>query len=507
MKKLSKVLFSVLLFFIFQISVKADYLSVSASAKTVTVGNKVKITVYLNSYEAGLNISSSNSKVLAGGVSADWVDKSSYTTYFEAKSKGTAVITVSTKNGTTMDPGNEKDLNLTRKVTITVVDKTSGGTTTKPSVDVNKKLSSNNNLKSLSIDGYMLEPEFKKDVTEYNVTLPVDTTKIKIFAETEDDKASIKGAGEVNVVEGSNTILVTAVAENGNEKQYKINATVLEPNPIVVNVNNTEYTVVRKKGLVENIPTGFIDKVIYIEDQAINAYYNGDANITLVGLKDKDGKIKLFRFEDNKYYDFNEIKTLGLNLVILDEETDVPIGFNKTTLTINGSKVSVYKYENISVYLVYAINLEDGSKKLYNYDKESNSFQVYTSTLPDYLNERIKIREYIIMGLMGLSFILLLIAIFKKGKSKKDNNKEELTGIEKVFFEEEKPKKTIYEENDISIEDVKIKEELEVKKIEDTDYKIPKRSKKERMREINDAKKKLNEAKRSFKRVSLDDDE
>ena len=353
----------------------------------------------------------------------------------------------------------------------------------------------------------MLEGEFKKDVTEYNVTLPVDTTKIKIFAEPEDDKASIKGAGEVNVIEGSNTILVTAVAENGNEKQYKINATVLEPNPIVVNVNNTEYTVVRKKGLVENIPTGFIDKVIYIEDQAINAYYNGDANITLVGLKDKDGKIKLFRFEDNKYYDFNEIKTLGLNLVILDEETDVPIGFNKTTLTINGSKVSVYKYENISVYLVYAINLEDGSKKLYNYDKESNSFQVYTSTLPDYLNERIKIREYIIMGLMGLSFILLLIAIFKKGKSKKDNNKEELTGIEKVFFEEEKPKKTIYKENDISIEDVKIKEELEVKKIEDTDYKIPKRSKKERMREINDAKKKLNDAKRSFKRVSLDDDD
>ena len=111
------------------------------------------------------------------------------------------------------------------------------------------------------------------------------------------------------------------------------------------------------------------------------------------------------------------------------------------------------------------------------------------------------------MGLMGLSFILFLIAIFKKGKSKKDNKKEELTGIEKVFFEEEKPKKTIYEENNISIEDVKLKEELDIKKIEDTDYKIPKRSKKQRQKELNDAKKKLNEAKRSFKRVSLDEDE
>ncbi len=506
MKKLLKVLFSILLFFVFQISVKADYLSVSASAKTVTVGNKVKITVYLNSYEAGLNISSSNSKVLAGGVSADWVDKSSYTTYFEAKSKGTSVITVSTKNGTTMDPGNEKDLNLTRKVTITVVDKSSSGSTTKPSVDVNKKLSSNNYLKSLSIDGFMLEPEFKKDVIEYNVTLPVDTTKVKILAETEDEKASIKGIGEVNVVEGSNTLLVTAVAENGNEKQYKINATVLEPNPIVVSVNNTEYTVVRKKGLVENIPTGFIDKVIYIEDQAINAYYNSDARITLVGLKDKDGNIKLFRYEEDKYYSFNEVKTAGLNLLILDDETDIPLGYTKNSLTINGNKIVAYKYENLSVYLVYAIDLETGEKKLYNYDKYSNTFQVYTSTLSDYLNERIKIREYIIMGLMGFSFVLLLIAIFKKGKVKKDT-KEELTGIEKVFFEEEKPKKTIYEENDISIEDVKIKEELEVKKIEDTDYKIPKRSKKQRQKEINDAKKKLNEAKRSFKRVSLDDDE
>lgn len=506
MKKLLKVLFSILLFFIFQISVKADYLSVSASAKTVTVGNKVKITVYLNSYEAGLNISSSNSKVLAGGVTTDWVDKSSYTTYFEAKSKGTATITVSTKNGTTMDPGNEKDLNLTRKVTITVVDKSSGSTT-KPSVDVNKKLSSNNNLKSLSIEGFELNPVFKKDITEYNVTLPVDTTKIKILAETEDDKASIKGIGEVNVVEGSNTLIVTAVAENGNEKQYKINATVLEPNPIIVSVNDKEYTVVRKKGLIENIPTGFVDKIIYIEDQAINAYYNGDARITLVGLKDKDGIIKLFRYEDDKYYEFNEIKTPGLNLLILDEEVQVPSGYNKTTLTINGNKETAYKYGNLNNYLVYAINLEDGKKNIYTYDKDNNDFQIFNSELLDYLNERIKIREYIIMDLMGLSFILLLIAIFKKGKSKNIEEKEELTGIEKVFFEEEKPKKTIYEENDISIEDVKVKEELEVKKIEDTDYKIPKRSKKQRQKELNDAKKRLNEAKRSFKRVSLDDDE
>lgn len=512
MKKNKKILLSLIIFvlvFLFNINVinaATCKINVSAPSSSV-VGQTFNVTVTvssnaaLGSWDYTLGYDSSKVSKISGTTRiVDYGNgsKKSATYSYKFKALKSGSVTFTPKNAEVLD------YSSTNPCLSSVGSKT---VTMRTQAEIEASYSRNNNLSSLSVEGAELTPAFKKDITEYNVILPVDTTKAKINASVEDKTASVVGTGEVNVVDGINKFEVVVTAQHGEKKTYILNITVEELDPIVVNVDNNEYTVVRKKGLVENIPTGFVDKAITINDQTINAYYNGDANITLVGLKDKTGSIKLFRYEDDKYYSFNEIKTAGLNLLILDDETDIPLGFNKTTLTINDTKVVAYKYENLSVYLVYAINLEDGSKKLYNYDKYSNTFQVYTSTLPDYLNERIKIREYIIMGLMGLSFILLLIAIFKKGKSKKENNKEELTGIEKVFFEEEKPKKTIYEENDISIEDVKIKEELEVKKIEDTDYKIPKRSKKQRQKEINDAKKKLNEAKRSFKRVSLDDDE
>ena len=105
MKSVSnKIIFVVCLLFIFLFNinnVSADYFSISASSKTVKVGDTVKLTVYFDTYESGLSISSSNNSVLSGGVEEDWVDKSSYVTYFTAKSVGTATINVNTKNGTT----------------------------------------------------------------------------------------------------------------------------------------------------------------------------------------------------------------------------------------------------------------------------------------------------------------------------------------------------------------------------------------------------------------------
>ena len=75
----------------------ADYFSISASSKTVKVGETVKLTVYFDTYESGLSISSSNNNVLSGGVEEDWVDKSSYVTYFTAKSDITCSINASIK--------------------------------------------------------------------------------------------------------------------------------------------------------------------------------------------------------------------------------------------------------------------------------------------------------------------------------------------------------------------------------------------------------------------------
>ena len=79
-----------------------------------------------------------------------------------------------------------------------------------------KTYSSNNYLKSLSIDGYSLSPEFNKDTTEYTVEVPNGTDKITIDASKEDSTASISGTGEKEVAEGTNKFEINVEAENGN---------------------------------------------------------------------------------------------------------------------------------------------------------------------------------------------------------------------------------------------------------------------------------------------------
>ena len=124
--------------------------------------------------------------------------------------------------------------------------------------------------------------------------LNVDTKLVKINAETEDSQASITGAGEVDVVDSINKIEIIVTAENGNERRYVINATVKELDPINVKVDGKKYTVVRKKGQVENIPVGFTETTIKIGDQDVCAYQSEIAKILLVALKDNEGNIKLF---------------------------------------------------------------------------------------------------------------------------------------------------------------------------------------------------------------------
>ena len=81
-----------------------------------------------------------------------------------------------------------------RSVTINVT-----GQSTKQEIDINKKYSSDNYLKELSIDGYELSPAFNKDTLEYTVSLDYDVEKINVIGKANDTKANVKGLGEINV--------------------------------------------------------------------------------------------------------------------------------------------------------------------------------------------------------------------------------------------------------------------------------------------------------------------
>ena len=84
--------------------------------------------------------------------------------------------------------------------------------------------SSDNYLKSLSIEGYELYPKFSRQNDTYTIYVKNDSTNtFNVTAEPDNEIAKIEGIGTVNLTSGQNTINIKVTAENGNLKIYTIN--------------------------------------------------------------------------------------------------------------------------------------------------------------------------------------------------------------------------------------------------------------------------------------------
>lgn len=84
--------------------------------------------------------------------------------------------------------------------------------------------SSNANLKNLGFTPNDFTG-FRASKTEYEVTVPEEVTDIEVYAEAQDENATIMGAGNYELSEGINKILVSVTAEDGTKKEYTINIT------------------------------------------------------------------------------------------------------------------------------------------------------------------------------------------------------------------------------------------------------------------------------------------
>lgn len=100
------------------------------------------------------------------------------------------------------------------------------GTTKTYVVKFSRNKSSDNDLKSLSIDGYNLNETFAPGTTAYTATVPGTVDNINVSAVVNDSHATIvSGTGSHSLNYGVNTIQVRVKAENGAEKDYTITVT------------------------------------------------------------------------------------------------------------------------------------------------------------------------------------------------------------------------------------------------------------------------------------------
>lgn len=441
-KYLSKII--ILIILILPISVKAapsGNLSCSASSNTITVGDTVTVTINGSSSDAFWDTTMSyDSSLLSkiGGneehsVGNDFVTSVSYSYKFKALAEGSAFVKV---DSAIADYNGEKTFPST-SCSINVVAPSSNSTTNNNQTVTPKQnivrpeksnYSSDNSLKSLSIEGVNFDKEFQSDILEYNGTLLIDEkTEIKIDAEVNDEKSSIRGIGTKEIDLGFYKFEVEVEAENGSFRAYIINLTVNEKTPIEVKIDNKKYTVMRKIDGVE-VPNDFEKSTITIEGKEVEVFKSINNNHVLVILLDENNNSHLFIYKNNKYTKYTNIKSNSLNLVILNKtDKKVPYKYKKYKFYINGEEINGYAFDLASDFrLVYALNLDTNEKDFYLYDIKENTFQRFFNRQSNiYINliEKCKIAFIIFGGIILLQFfIFICMKISNKKIKKKINN-------------------------------------------------------------------------------------
>lgn len=441
MKKAVKYLSLIICTFIISINyVKAASYDVTVTSKTVTVGNSVTLTIKGNDLAGRFDLSSSNSSVASLSNNSLFIDNNSASITITAKSVGTATITIIPTDVTAYD---NNTITGNKTITITVKDKptsnpstggNNSGTTTNPTPT--KKKSTNNYLSSLTIEGYTLDKEFKKEETEYSIMVENDVNKIKINAQLDDSSAKVTGIGEVEVKEGINKLEIKVTAENGSTRTYTLNVTVKELNPIEVTINKKKYTIIRKEGELEP-PENYEKSSIKIGEEEVLCYINKNTKNIIIGLTDEKGVSKFYSYnkETKEYTLYNGYNIGGMNINILEmPEELIPKGYIKVSFNYNNNKLDGYQYikknqtyaaddkiKGSDFYLIYGINEKTGEKTLYVYDKLEGTIQRFNSDLVEaYNDENNKYFMYMLisLALLAVSIITLSIVLIKQKKNK-----------------------------------------------------------------------------------------
>lgn len=103
-----------------------------------------------------------------------------------------------------------------------VVTATDGNTTTYKIKFIRESANDDITLKNLNVEGYILTPEFNKEIYEYSLNIDKEIEEITINAEPTYEFAKIRGNGTHSLASGKNELSVIVTAENGNEAEYKI---------------------------------------------------------------------------------------------------------------------------------------------------------------------------------------------------------------------------------------------------------------------------------------------
>ena len=428
---MKKILYSFIALFIgfvilpIKVSAANALVDIYTSSKNPMVGDTVNVTVYVTSpsplgtYEYSLSYDKDKLKLTSGSVynvgypSDSNIKKYTKTFSFKVIASGSSTVTVKSASVLGYDES---------KCSLSIDPVSIKGITQD---ELEASYSTNNYLKSLSIDGNTLTPTFNKETLNYKVTLNPNVEKITVKATKEDSTASVKGTGEIKVSEGDNKIEIVVTSQKGTKRTYTIIATVTDTNPIEVNLDGKKYTVVKKESTLVK-PDTYKETDITINGMKVPGFISEITSYVLVGLKDPEGNVALYQyFEDGTYSLYQELKFNSLTITPVSSIDGgyIPKGYKEFAITINDKEIKAYKLSNNSTYsLFYGLNLETGESSLYLYEETEHTIQKYSDKEIKKYIEKEKFATNVIygmgIGIVVLSFLLIIVAS-KKSKPKR----------------------------------------------------------------------------------------
>ncbi len=151
---------------------------------------------------------------------------------------------------------------------------------------IRKEASNNNYLDDLYIDGYDISPTFNKDTNKYTLEVNENTNKINIKTKTSDERAKVKGDGNITLATGINNLTIEVEAENKEIREYTIEVTRLNGTSSLNDLIIEGYNLNFKKDTY----TYYLDVGSDINTLNIKPKYDSDTKVEIIGNKDlKEG--------------------------------------------------------------------------------------------------------------------------------------------------------------------------------------------------------------------------
>ena len=243
-----------------------------------------------------------------------------YALEFKAKELGSSEVAIYDKPSV-YDYDNNTNMSVSsNRLTIEVIAK--------------REASSNADLASLKISPALNDFTFDSEITDYNLVVDNHVEKLVISAIPSDELATLSIDGDINLKEGMNTISLVVKAEAGNKKTYTLQ--------------------------IERL---------YEEKEEESSEDEGE--------KEEIGET--VKIEVEKIGNDIFIKNSVQYKIITEGEINIPKGYMKTTIILDGTTIPAYtKIEDLDndFLLLYCMN-QEGKEEFYQYDRVENTLQRY----------------------------------------------------------------------------------------------------------------------------------